>query len=67
MKLFYAPGVCSLSPHIALCEAGLSFDLQKVDTKTKVMEGGGDYREINPKGYVPLLQLDDGSYLSEGP
>jgi glutathione S-transferase len=67
MKLFYAPGVCSLSPHIALCEAGLSFDLQKVDTKTKVMEGGGDFREINPKGYVPFLQLDDGTYLSEGP
>ena len=67
MKLFYAPGVCSLSPHIALREAGLTFDLQKVDTKTKAMEGGGDYREINPKGYVPLLQLDDGSYLSEGP
>ena len=67
MKLFYAPGVCSLSPHIALCEAGLSFDLQKVDTKTKAMEGGGDFREINPKGYVPFLQLDDGTYLSEGP
>jgi len=67
MKLFYAPGVCSLSPHIALREAGLTFDLQKVDTKTKAMEGDGNYLEINPKGYVPLLQLDDGSYLSEGP
>lgn len=67
MKLFYAPGVCSLSPHIALREAGLEFELQRVDTKTKAMEGGGDYREINPKGYVPYLQLDDGSYLGEGP
>ncbi|MDB5802433.1 MAG: Glutathione S-transferase [Rhodocyclales bacterium] len=67
MKLFYAPGVCSLSPHIAFHEAGIPVELQKVDTKTKAMEGGGDYREINPKGYVPFLQLDDGSYLGEGP
>lgn len=67
MKLFYAPGVCSLSPHIAMREAGLKFDLQKVDTKTKAMEGGGNFLEINPKGYVPVLQLDDGSILTEGP
>lgn len=67
MKLFYAPGVCSLSPHIALREAGLKFDLQRVDTKTKAMEGGGNFLEINPKGYVPVLQLDDGTVLTEGP
>ena len=67
MKLFYAPGACSLSPHIALREAGIAFDMQKVSTKTKEMEGGGDYYMVNGKGYVPTLQLDDGQYLSEGP
>ena len=67
MKLFYAPGACSLSPHIALREAGIAFDMQKVSTKTKEMEGGGDYYKVNGKGYVPTLQLDDGQYLSEGP
>ncbi|MEC5386619.1 glutathione transferase GstA [Uliginosibacterium sp. H3] len=67
MKLFYAPGVCSLAPHIALREAGLEVELQKVDTKTKAMEGGGNFLEINPKGYVPVLQLDNGTVLTEGP
>lgn len=67
MKLFYSPGACSLSPHIALREAGLPFELQKVDTKTKEMEGGGDYWAVNGKGYVPTLQLDNGQYLTEGP
>ena len=67
MKLFFSPGACSLSPHIALLEAGLPFDKQRVDTKTKVMEGGGDFWAINSKGYVPFLQLDNGQYLSEGP
>jgi glutathione S-transferase len=67
MKLFYAPGACSLSPHIALREAGLSFELQKVSTKTRELEGGGDFLAVNSKGYVPVLGLDDGEYLTEGP
>ena len=67
MKLFFSPGACSLSPHIALLEAGLPFTTQKVDTKTKQLDGGGDFWAINSKGYVPLLQLDNGEYLTEGP
>jgi glutathione S-transferase len=66
MQLFYAPGACSLSPHIVLKEAGLTFDVVKVDTKTKAM-AGGDYRAVNPLGYVPALELDDGTVLTEGP
>ena len=67
MKLFFSPGACSLSPRIALLEAGLPFTTQKVDTKTKQLDGGGDFWAINSKGYVPLLQLDNGEYLTEGP
>ena len=67
MKLFFSPGACSLSPRIALLEAGLPFTTQKVDLNAKQLDGGGDFWAINSKGYVPLLQLDNGEYLSEGP
>ena len=67
MKLYFAPGACSLSPHIVLREAGLPFTAVKVNGKTKELEGGGDYRLVNPKGYVPALGLDDGGVLTEGP
>lgn len=67
MKLYYSRGACSLSPHIVLREAGLPFELIAVDLKTKTVAGGGDYRALNSKGYVPLLELDDGTRLTEGP
>ena len=67
MKLYYSPGACSLSPHIALLEAGVPHDLVKVDLKAKKTEDGGDFLKVNPKGQVPTLQLDDGSILTEGP
>ena len=67
MKLYYAPGACSLAPHIVAHETGIRLDLEKVDTKTKAMASGGDFRDINPKGYVPALRLDDGAILTEGP
>ena len=66
MKLFYVPGVCSLSPHIILREMGADFQLDKVDRQTKIAESGTDYNKLNPKGYVPALQLDDGTLLTEG-
>jgi len=67
MKLYYSPGACSLSPHIVLRETGLPFDLVMASTKTHKLADGTDYYTINPKGYVPLLELDDGQRLSEGP
>ena len=67
MKLFYAPGACSLSPDIVAREAGIELPLQKVDLKTKTIASEGDYFAINPKGSVPALQLDDGQVLTEGP
>ena len=67
MKLYYSPGACSLSPHIALIEAGLAYDLVKVNTKTHQFDGGADFYSVNAKGYVPVLELDDGQRLTEGP
>ena len=67
MKLYYSPGACSLSPHIVLREAGLPFQLATASTKTKKLADGSDYLTINPLGYVPLLELDDGQRLTEGP
>ncbi len=67
MKLYYSPGACSLSPHIVAKEAKIALDLQKVSTKTHEMEGGGDFYAVNPKGYVPALELDNGEVLTEGP
>uniref|UniRef100_UPI002BBC17C9 glutathione S-transferase N-terminal domain-containing protein n=1 Tax=Dokdonella sp. TaxID=2291710 RepID=UPI002BBC17C9 len=67
MKLYYSPGACSLSPHIVAEEAGLALDLVKIDMKTKQTEHGEDFLAINPKGYVPTLQLDNGEVLTEGP
>jgi glutathione S-transferase len=67
MKLYYSPGACSLSPLIALHEAGIAFEPVLASTKTHKLEDGTDYYTINPKGYVPLLELDNGERLSEGP
>lgn len=67
MKLFFSPGACSLSPHIALREAGLSFEIEKVDLKAKKYAKDRDFTKINPKGYVPALQFEDGGVLTEGP
>ncbi|HVY52269.1 glutathione S-transferase [Hypericibacter adhaerens] len=65
MKLYYSPGACSLAPHILLHEAGLPADLVKVDLKVKKTEKGEDFTKINPKGYVPTVQLDNGQVMTE--
>jgi glutathione S-transferase len=67
MKLYYSPGACSLSPHIALHEAGLAHELVKVDLKQKKTETGEDFAKINPKNQVPALILDSGELVTEGP
>ena len=67
MKLYYSPGACSLSPHIVLKESGLTFEAIAAPTKTHKLADGTDYYTINPLGYVPLLVLDDGRQLREGP
>jgi glutathione S-transferase len=67
MKLYYSPGACSLSPHIVLLEAGLAFEPVLASTKTHQLADGTDYYTINPRGYVPLLELDSGERLTEGP
>lgn len=67
MKLYYSPGACSLSPHIVLREAGIDAECEVVDVKAKVMQDGSDFRDVNPKGAVPTLLLDDGAVLTEGP
>lgn len=67
MKLYYSPGACSLSPHIVLREAGLAFQPVLASTKTHKLQDGTDYYTINPKGYVPLLEFDNGDRLTEGP
>jgi len=67
MKLYFSPGACSLSPHIVLREAGLNFDLEQVDLQRKATKSGRDFYEINPKGVVPVIELDGGKVLTEGP
>lgn len=67
MKLYYSPGACSLSPHIVLHESGLKFEAICAPTKTKKLPDGSDYLAVNPRGYVPLLELDDGQRMTEGP
>jgi glutathione S-transferase len=67
MKLYYSPGACSLSPHIVALEAGIPLELKKVDLSKKTLEDGSDYRKINPRGYVPALEIAPGRVLTEGP
>jgi glutathione S-transferase len=67
MKLYFSPGACSLSPHIVLRETGSKFELEQVNLQNKTLKSGGNFLEVNPKGQVPVLLLDDGDKLTEGP
>lgn len=67
MKLYFSPGACSLSPHIVLLETGLAFSTERVDLGKKITASGADFRSVNPNGYVPALELEDGAVLTEGP
>ena len=67
MKLYYSPGACSLSPHIVLREAGMAVDLVKANLQAHKLEDGSDFYAVNSKGYVPMLELDNGERLTEGP
>ena len=66
VKLIYSPGACSISPHVALREAKLPFELLRLDFKNRKLSDGRDYLSLNPKGYVPALELDDGRVITEG-
>jgi glutathione S-transferase len=67
MKLYYSPGACSLSPHIVSREAGIPLEYEQVDNREKKTKSGADFWTINPKGYVPVLEIDNGQRLTEGP
>jgi glutathione S-transferase len=67
MKLYYAPGACSLAPHIVLREAGIAFSLEQVDLATRRTAGGADFLAVSPNGYVPALEIEPGFVLTEGP
>ena len=66
MKLYFFQGACALHPQIALREAGLDFELVRVDIRAHKLPDGTDFYGINPKGYVPVLELDDGTRITEG-
>jgi len=66
MKLYYSPGACSLAPHIVAREAGLSPDLEKVNLANRTTASGRSFLKVNPKGYVPALQVQDGTVMTEG-